>query len=288
MITREGKSSLTPECITKLEELGYKFNTRSNDNFDEMYEELEKFKWEHGHWKTGNPKNPLSRFVIKVRATYQRMIKQGKPSLRFLTPERMEKLNKIGFAFEKSPKEQSDDQWELRFEELVKFYEKNGHLLVTLKGNSSMYAWLKGQRKAYRNAMEKMRSDFMAKRTAAAVAGGSGKASVETFDETTKGKNILSSDQIMRLQMLGLEWNVQETRDLKIVEKWEKNYTKLLKFKLDTGHTRVARNQQENPTLGQWVRKQRQSYAQQRGSAHTLTDERIARLDGIGFEWRLK
>jgi hypothetical protein len=299
IMTREGKSSfqgLTPERIKKLKELGFEFKTREDtDNFDKMYKELVTFKQEHGHCNIPayvNPKEPLSRFVIKLRTTYYEMNKEGKTSLKILTPARIKKLNEIGFALKYL--EKGDDLWEVRYEELLKFYEKNHHLRVPAK--DKLNRWIATQRKGYKNTMEKMKSDLMAKRTAAAVADTSVYASTDSMEDAetseTTGKwtkYIISSDRIVKLQMLGFEWKAQETMELKNSEMWEKRYLELLKFKLDTGHTRVSRNHKVNPPLGEWVRRQRRNYALHlKGEGgHSLTDERLRKMNQIGFEWQL-
>jgi hypothetical protein len=57
----------------------------------------------------------------------------------------------------------------------------------------------------------------------------------------------------------------------------------LTKYKLKFGHTNVPRNEKSEFTvLGHWVKKQRQRYAD-----HQLSDERIEKLNALGFVWQM-
>mmetsp|Transcript_37585 Transcript_37585/g.112668 ORF Transcript_37585/g.112668 Transcript_37585/m.112668 type:complete len:1144 (-) Transcript_37585:315-3746(-) len=70
---------------------------------------------------------------------------------------------------------------------------------------------------------------------------------------------------------------------------WEHHFDRLIKFKKENGHTMVPKKYQVDQPLSTWVFKQRQErnrYESRRRS--TITIERIARLNGIGFNWRPK
>jgi hypothetical protein len=66
----------------------------------------------------------------------------------------------------------------------------------------------------------------------------------------------------------------------------------LLKYKAETGHARVPRNYEPNLELASWVKEktQRRTMTRMRkdGKPRWLTEEKNRRLNGIGFEWRLK
>ena len=60
----------------------------------------------------------------------------------------------------------------------------------------------------------------------------------------------------------------------------------LLSFKAKYGHLNVPKPFNENPTLGTWVNTQRFQYSNlRRGKKSNLTEERITKLDSIGFDW---
>lgn len=69
-------------------------------------------------------------------------------------------------------------------------------------------------------------------------------------------------------------------------EKWHAMFQKLMEYKERNKHTLVPQCYTEDPRLGRWVHYQRVEYwiFQQKGTAK-ITEERIARLDHIGFEW---
>jgi hypothetical protein len=51
-------------------------------------------------------------------------------------------------------------------------------------------------------------------------------------------------------------------------------------FKENQGHCGVPDRWSENPELGRWVANQRQTFRKGK-----LSEERVARLEALGFEW---
>lgn len=88
-------------------------------------------------------------------------------------------------------------------------------------------------------------------------------------------KGFLSSERIKLLDEVGFNWDPRDT-------KWTTNYVALVDFKRRFGHCRVPQNWPENRSLAQWVSGQRFDYSQDE-----LTEERIALLADLGFEWRV-
>ncbi len=83
----------------------------------------------------------------------------------------------------------------------------------------------------------------------------------------------------------------------KFDEKWASNFALLTQFQLKEGHCRVPQFHKNKScdsnspykSLGKWVDYQRQSYwKRQEGKNSALTDERISKLESIGFEWRIR
>ncbi|KAL3773517.1 hypothetical protein ACHAWO_000513 [Cyclotella atomus] len=77
----------------------------------------------------------------------------------------------------------------------------------------------------------------------------------------------------------------------KHANKWAVQYEKLKEFKLKHGHMRIPRNgeDKEVKALSKWVDRQRDLYSKrQRGEKDALDDERISRLESIGFVWALR
>jgi superfamily II DNA or RNA helicase len=84
-------------------------------------------------------------------------------------------------------------------------------------------------------------------------------------------------EQIRLLDELGFIWDWQS---LKADQNWMESYRKLEAYKAEHGNCRV---QMKHKWLGRWVNKNRGDFAE-----GTLSPERIARLNEIGFEWRLR
>lgn len=69
-------------------------------------------------------------------------------------------------------------------------------------------------------------------------------------------------------------------------EHWIERFADLVKFREEHGHCLVPHNFQPNPALSQWVKRQRYQYKLKQDMKHsTLSDERQALLDTMGFVW---
>lgn len=108
-------------------------------NFEACFQDLVKYQKENGHCLVPKkyPTNPsLSYFVFRVRYLYK------KKQRSFLTQERINRLNKIGFSwwtkstdaqkkFEAKRREpKKDSKWESFFDEFVQFQKKFGSSLI--------------------------------------------------------------------------------------------------------------------------------------------------------------
>jgi superfamily II DNA or RNA helicase len=61
---------------------------------------------------------------------------------------------------------------------------------------------------------------------------------------------------------------------------WDVNFGKLVKFKEEHGHCKVPGNSKTDKELGKWTSHQRTYYTQKK-----LSDDRIGKLEALGFEW---
>eukprot|EP00984_Skeletonema_dohrnii_P010538 scaffold4110_cov77-Skeletonema_dohrnii-CCMP3373.AAC.3 len=69
-------------------------------------------------------------------------------------------------------------------------------------------------------------------------------------------------------------------------ERWDLRYKELVAYNDEHGDTLVPVKYPDNPQLGGWVRWQRYQYTRkQRGELSQMTDERIEKLNEIGFVW---
>src|ERR1041385_8584577 len=89
--------------------------------------------------------------------------------------------------------------------------------------------------------------------------------------QRTRDKSKLTGDQKRRLNELNFCWGRREAN-------WEERITELVAFKRKHGRSDVPKNWPQNPRLGQWVLRQRYR-------KHTLSAQRIDKLDRLGFRW---
>eukprot|EP00339_Tiarina_fusa_P029927 CAMPEP_0117005736 /NCGR_PEP_ID=MMETSP0472-20121206/6229_1 /TAXON_ID=693140 ORGANISM="Tiarina fusus, Strain LIS" /NCGR_SAMPLE_ID=MMETSP0472 /ASSEMBLY_ACC=CAM_ASM_000603 /LENGTH=308 /DNA_ID=CAMNT_0004707029 /DNA_START=8 /DNA_END=931 /DNA_ORIENTATION=+ len=69
-------------------------------------------------------------------------------------------------------------------------------------------------------------------------------------------------------------------------EKWLSNYHDLLDYKSRHGHCHVPFHDKDNPSLSQWVKRQRHQYKCWMSGKHShLNNDRIKMLEMVGFTW---
>src|SRR5208283_5058513 len=83
----------------------------------------------------------------------------------------------------------------------------------------------------------------------------------------------LTDERARRLNEIGFQWDPFGAA-------WEVNFAKLKAYQKRIGNCDVPREYKENPALGHWVSWQRARY-----TSGKLADERVRRLNEIGFEW---
>merc|ERR1719491_2597733 len=167
-----------------------------------MFEELRKFKNREGHCNVSykfsdNPE--LGRWVNNQRRKRLKMSK-----------ERASKLDSIGFIWGTT----HDVRWEIMFEELRKFKEREGHCNVPNKfsANPGLGRWV----------------------------------------GTKRGQRLkMSRERASKLDSTGFTWGTWPD------VRWEIMFEELRKFKEREGHCNVPYSYSENPKLGTWVSRQR-------------------------------
>ena len=71
-------------------------------------------------------------------------------------------------------------------------------------------------------------------------------------------------------------------------KEWLRRYNELITFKQQNGHCNVPRRYTQNKVLGVWVSTQRQQYRLScQDKSSSMTVDRIAALEKIGFKWNL-
>ncbi|WP_080132990.1 DEAD/DEAH box helicase [Chlamydia suis] len=222
------KGDLSEDRIARLEELGFVWDI-TEEAWEENFLELKRFREEQGHCNVPSvyPQNPSLGVWVKHQREYFKSAK--------LAEDKIERLEEIGFVWDVLK-----EVWEENFLELQRFLEEHGHCNVPHRHpqNPSLGVWVSTQRYAFK-----------------------------------KGK--LSEDKVERLEEIGFVWDVTE-------ESWEKNFLELKRFQEEHGHCNVPSVCPQNPSLGVWVCVQREKF--KKGD---LSEDRIARLEEIGFVWRV-
>jgi len=93
----------------------------------------------------------------------------------------------------------------------------------------------------------------------------------------------MTEERIAKLESIGFEWSLASSLD------WDRRFNELKQYKADYGGCSVPKEWSGNKQLGRWVSKQRVQYRYlQQGKESSMTEERIAKLESIGFEWSLR
>lgn len=199
--------------------------------------------------------------------------------------------------------------WEYRYEQLKEFHKVNGNCMVTRKQNKQLAYWVVHQRSFYKKGiLEKERID---KLNELSFEWGEEEQWLLRFKElenyyrefgttnVSKGYIVndfgldswvfkmrrdyfggkLSKKQIDLLESIEFSWD-----DIK-TQRWNNMYDELVEFKVQFGHCDVRRNSRKknDSPLPLWVANQRKFYREGK-----LTDERIKRLNEIGFNFEIE
>lgn len=97
-------------------------------------------------------------------------------------------------------------------------------------------------------------------------------------------KTTLTKEMVDQLNDIGFEW--ESTSKYSANFTWETRFKELCEYKAENNNTMVPKKYSKNQALGTWVRNQRCQYmAKVRGKSSPITDERIRKLESIGFVW---
>lgn len=95
----------------------------------------------------------------------------------------------------------------------------------------------------------------------------------------------MPEDRIQRLEEIGFEWSTKDPRKVP----WDQRFKDLQAFVEEYGHSDVPHEWEDCPQLGFWVANQRQQYRYlQLGKKSALTEDRIKKLNDLGFVWKMQ
>jgi superfamily II DNA or RNA helicase len=289
---RERVEVLEPDLT--LETLIQVINTLCLDKlgvtWDERFGELLSYKGLYGHCNVPTKWSENAQLATWV-SEQRKGKKQGK-----LSKERIQRLNDIEFVWDTH-----DASWENKFEELKAFQVTHGHW--RWPNNPQLGQWVLAQRQRHKQGtLSKERIRFLDEigfvwdsldavwnerftelKAFKATEGHcnvpqrwSKNPQLGKWVRTQRGcrqEGILSEERIQRLDQIGFVWDSLDAL-------WEQRFSELEAFKATEGHCNVPRDWSDNPQLSTWVNNQRR-YRKQ----NQLTEERIQRLNEIGFVW---
>ena len=249
---------------------------RTSDTWEVRFEELKRFKTEHGHCDVRANSSPLGIWVNNQRS----FRKRGS-----LDPVRYRRLEELGFKW------RLRTRWEDRIEEFRA--HKAEHREDPAQG-SSLGTWINAQRMLRRKgALSEEREQALE------AAGIDWEPTVSSWEDTLQWlteyssahegiccpsvkefpkaarlrsavrDGLLPADRVEALNAIGFVWDAGE-------RVFEERYQELLRFKKRHGHCNVP----QGTPLGTWVNRIR--IRRRRG---TLSERWVQRLDAAGFNW---
>jgi hypothetical protein len=289
------RGRLSPERVERLESLGFIWD-RLEAGWEEMFAALKAYKEEHGDCNVpiGWPDNP--RLAVWVREQ-RRFDKKQRGQL---SSEKVRRLKELGLDW--NPLETA---WEEMFVALQAYKEEHGDCNVPhhWADNPKLGRWVGTQR--YQRSKGKLNPTRIHRLEAIGFVWDRAEATWEKMfaalkdyknehgdcnvpqqwprnpslaawvskQRTDNNKGRLRSDRVKRLEEIGFDWSPAETH-------WNKMAVALQAYKKKHGDCNVPTGWPGNRKLADWVNHQRNIRA--RGK---LSDERIARLNRLGFRW---
>jgi hypothetical protein len=291
--TRKMRGRLSRDRIRRLDELGFAW-APFQEAWENMFRQLLAFKKEHGDCNV--PQRYRTNPALGSWANDQRTAK----SRGELSVERARRLEKVGFAWNVR-----DVAWEKMYRQLADFKSQHGHCDVSsYSGNRVLGRWATRQRRAKRSgtlshgqverldvlgfhwvpldqnweSMFRQLVEFKSHNGHCNVPARYAKDPVlgrwVSKQRASGLSGTLSADRAARLNELGLVWDPYTSA-------WEDMFRQLSGFRADNGHCNVPAKSSANRPLGMWVSTQRTAR-----KSGTLTRDRKARLDALGFTWQ--
>lgn len=155
--------------------------------------------------------------------------------------------------------------WEERYDQCKQFRKKNNHCKIptSFKENKSLGIWVQEQRRNFKAMMK-----------------------------GAKPRRVLTMEQIDKLNEIGFYWGAEPdfSKCPQSDASWKKYFAELEKYKESHGNFDVPINDENDASLSKlarWTRIQRtQKNFRDTKRKCLITKERIAMLNGIGFDWK--
>ena len=99
----------------------------------------------------------------------------------------------------------------------------------------------------------------------------------------------MTAERIDTLEESGFVWDASFLSNQPKDKTWNRKYGELIEYKEKHGHCNVPCHFKANKQLATWVHNQRQQYRLlKQGKKCPLTEERIDKLENIGFKWKVE
>jgi Helicase associated domain len=273
------------------------FTTKSNEQnrtWKQWFQRMVTFQRKYGHCNVGHNCNS----GLEIWAANQRTLYR----LRKLKPERIHKLDNIGFEWTIRDDDCSASGWDTYYKELVAFKNNNGHCQVAYRYHTGLGKWVAKQRSCYKEGrmhqdqVERLvnigfewnaRTDTWEERYSKLVAFQEryghckvtenyniGLARWVRNQRTLFKKGRLNIDRRQKLNAIGLEASIHQSV-------WDDRFQELIMFQKEHGHCNVT--PRIPGQLSEWVANQRRSFC-----AGRLSQGHCQQLKSIGFEFRRK
>ncbi|CAJ1954215.1 unnamed protein product [Cylindrotheca closterium] len=284
-----------------LKDNGFEFNMQRTLWYDK-YHELVKYRRVNGDLKVKSSDNTLHGWLLDQRAR-----RKGVNGYTSLSNAQVELLDDIGFEWVPNP---LDDEWRAKYNELVDFRNKHGHLWVPV--GTPIYLWMRRQknRRAGRGralsedqirllddigfSWQNERNDkkwhakydelVRFKQTHGHCQPKQGRTNRQTesiyqwtIDQRRKrDEGRLSEKQIKLLDEIEFPWKG-------IYSEWKIMFAALLQYYKEHDNVQVDRD--NDSTLYEWMTIQRQRY--HGPVTNGLSNEQIEKLESLNFSWSL-
>eukprot|EP00977_Amphora_coffeiformis_P016755 scaffold5296_cov163-Amphora_coffeaeformis.AAC.10 len=266
--TTSGKMDKSPPGLTSPPKKRKRGRPPKSDkpSWEYFYFRLGVFKQKHGHCRiptsssNGERKDPLSQWAFHQRS------KQG---LAALTEDQKAALDALGFIWD--PKEDEfNRQWEGRFAQLVAYKEKHGTTIVPVKEETGLGRWASTQRDAHTLYVKKksgqLQKDIESGKT-----------------KPPKKCRIMTEEHYQKLKSINFVFSIYQPGG-----GWDSKYEELKEYRAQYGDCKVPQHWKKNKGLGKFVARQRYLYClweQGKFDNNPLTQERIGKLNSLGFHW---
>lgn len=309
---------LTEEQIEKLDSLGMEWDSSIGKAWERGYQELVQFKKENGHVDVPSryvteSGYPLGKFVGNQRTAWKNSREESNGKVKLLK-EREEKLDNLGFIWEKQRQER-----ERYYEAAKAFYESEGHLNVPIKYETSeglkLGKWLSNKQvvkrmlredqlkelenmgmqwelaydakwEAYfqlaRNYYEKNRNlDVPVGYTEDGLNLGRWISNLRSARERPESSNYkLTEERIKQLDSIGMIW---------AGDVWKVRYRLAEAYYHEHGDLKISQAyvvelDGKRIWLGKWLAGQKKRRSNS-GQKHAMSEEQEKMLEAIGMEW---